>query len=138
MVYLPQFGSHPSTVLLKYAGQWVKTLRILRHERPDVVFVMTPPVFAALPAFWYARRRGASVVIDAHTAAFLLPRWRMFQWLQRALCRAAATTLVSNEHLAGVVRASGAHATVVPDVPVIFASRLSTTAGVYGGRRVLV
>lgn len=123
MVYLPQFGSRPSTVLLKYAGQWVKTRRILRTERPEVVFVMTPPLFAALPAFWYARRTGASVVIDAHTAAFLLPRWRRFQWLQRALCRAAATTLVSNEHLAGVVQACGAHATVVPDVPVIFDPR---------------
>jgi glycosyltransferase involved in cell wall biosynthesis len=123
MVYLPQFGSRPSTVVLKYAGQWLKTGRILRSERPDVVFVMTPPVFAALPAFWYARRTGASVVIDAHTAAFLLPRWRMFQWLQRALCRSAATTLVSNQHLADLVRATGGHATVVPDVPVIFERR---------------
>ena len=60
------------------------TARILRDERPDAVFVMTPPVFAALPAFWYAWRHGAHVVLDAHTAAFLHPRWRRLQWLQRA------------------------------------------------------
>lgn len=121
MVYLPRLGSRPSTILFKYAGQWIRTAGILRRERPDAVFVMTPPVFAALPAFWYARRNGARVVLDAHTAAFLQPRWRRFQWLQRALCRRAATTIVHNEHLAELVRTAGGHVTLVPDVPVIFA-----------------
>jgi glycosyltransferase involved in cell wall biosynthesis len=120
MVYLPQFGSRASTIVFKYIGQWRRTARILREEQPDAVFVMTPPVVAALPAFWYAWRRGKKVVLDAHTAAFLHPRWRRLQWLQRALCRRASTTLVHNEHLAQTVRAMGAHATVVPDVPVIY------------------
>jgi glycosyltransferase involved in cell wall biosynthesis len=99
---------------------WRKTRAILDSERPDVVFVMTPPVFAALPAFWYAKRRGARVVLDAHSAAFMHPRWRHYQWLQRALCRAAATTLVHNAHIAGVVERTGAVATLVPDVPIAF------------------
>jgi glycosyltransferase involved in cell wall biosynthesis len=86
---------------------------------------MVPPVFAALPAFLYAWRRRKRVVLDAHTAAFVFPRWRHFQWLQRALCRRAATTLVSNEHLAELVRAAGAHATLVPDVPIVFHERES-------------
>lgn len=120
MVYLPQFGSKMSTILFKYLGQWRRTSRILRTERPDTVFVMTPPVFAALPAFWYAWRHGKQVVLDAHTAAFLLPRWKHLQWLQRLLCRRAVTTLVSNTHLSDVVRAAGGDATLVPDVPVVF------------------
>ncbi len=120
MVYLPQLGSRASTILFKYVGQWLKTARILRDETPDTVFVMTPPVFAALPAFWYAWRQHKRVVLDAHTAAFLHPRWRRLQWLQRALCRRAATTLVHNEHFAEVVRQMGGHATLVPDVPVIY------------------
>jgi glycosyltransferase involved in cell wall biosynthesis len=121
MVYLPRFGSRASTVLFKYAGQWIKTARILRRERPQVAFVMTPPIIAALPVFWYAWRHRKRVVIDAHTASFLHPRWRRLQWLQRALCRRAATTLVHNDHLAEKVRRAGGHATLVPDVPVIFA-----------------
>jgi glycosyltransferase involved in cell wall biosynthesis len=121
MVYLPRFGSRASTVLLKYAGQWLKTARILREERPDVVFVMSPPVFAALPAFWHAWRRGKQVVLDAHSAAFLHPRWRRLQWLQRALCRRASTTLVHNPHLFELVRAGGADATLVLDVPIRYA-----------------
>jgi glycosyltransferase involved in cell wall biosynthesis len=120
MVYVPQLGSRASTVILKYAVQWWRTARILRREAPDAVFVMTPPLFAAIPAFWYAWNRGRRVVLDAHTAAFLHPRWRRLQWLQSMLCRRAATTLAHNAHLAGLIRAAGAHATLVPDVPVIF------------------
>jgi glycosyltransferase involved in cell wall biosynthesis len=120
MVYLGRLGSRPSTILFKYIGQWRATARILREERPDVVFVMTPPVIAALPAFWYAWTRGKRVVMDAHTAAFLHPRWRRLQWLQRLLCRRAATTIVHNEHLATLVREAGGQATVVPDVPVLY------------------
>jgi glycosyltransferase involved in cell wall biosynthesis len=120
MVYLPRFGSRATTILFKYVGQWFKTAGILRRERPDVVFVMTPPLVAALPAFWYARRHRKQVVLDAHSAAFLHPRWRRLLWLQRALCRRAATTLVHGERIAKFVRDAGGHATLVPDVPITF------------------
>ena len=123
MVYAPAYGSRASTVLFKYAAQWRRTAAILARERPDAVFVMTPPLVAALPAFLYARRHRGRVVLDAHSAAFMHPRWRRFQWLQRAMCRRAATTLVHNEHIARLVRDAGAHATVVPDVPIEYSSR---------------
>jgi glycosyltransferase involved in cell wall biosynthesis len=123
MVYAPIFGSRLSTIALKYAVQWVRTWRILRRERPDTVIVMTPPVFAALPAWWYAWLYGKQLAFDAHTAAFSMPRWRHLQWLQRLLCRSAVTTIVSNEHLAAAVRGAGAHATVVPDIPIEFSRK---------------
>jgi glycosyltransferase involved in cell wall biosynthesis len=120
MVYAARLGSRPSTVILKYAIQWARTVRLLRRERPDVVVVMTPPVFAALPVLAYTRRHGAQLVLDAHTAALLHPRWRHLQWLQRWLCRQAATTFAHTEHVAELVRQAGGHATLVPDVPVLF------------------
>ncbi len=120
MVYAAALGSRPATILLKYLVQWWRTSRLLARERPDVVFVMSPPIIAALPAWWYALRRGKQFVLDAHTCAFVLPRWRLFQGLQRALMRRAATTLVTNEHIANLVRSARAHATLVPDVPIIF------------------
>lgn len=120
MVYEPQLGSRPSTVLWKYWLQGRTTARILRQEAPDVVFVMTPPLVAAVPAFWYAWRRGAKVVLDAHSAAFMHPRWRWLQWLQRWMCRRAATTLVHNPHIAAIVEGAGGHATLVPDVPIVY------------------
>src|SRR5688572_27407788 len=57
MVYAGRFGSRASTILLKYIAQSIETVRVLRRECPDAVFVMTPPLFAALPALWYGWRR---------------------------------------------------------------------------------
>lgn len=122
MVYAPRFGSRASTILLKYATQWIETSRILAREKPDAVFVMTPPVFAALPAFVYAWRHKKKVVLDAHSAAFMHPRWRWLQWLQRVLCRRAATTLVHNPHIASLVSCAGGTTTLVPDVPIVFST----------------
>lgn len=120
MIYAGWLGSRPGTIALKYAVQWWQTSRLLRRTQPRIVFVMSPPVFAALPALWYARRTGAHVVVDAHTCAFVLPRWQPFQGLQQWVCRRAATTLVTSGYMAERVRNAGANATVVPDVPVIF------------------
>ena len=120
MVYLSRFGSHPATVVFKYAGQLIRTLKILRAERPQAVFVMSPPVFAVLAVAWYCRQAGIPFVIDSHTAAYLHPRWRRLQWLQSALSRRAATTIVTNEHLASRIEQAGGHATIVTDVPVTY------------------
>ena len=120
MVYLPSLGSNPATVWLKYLGQAARTFRLLRRDKPQAVFVMAPPIIAAMPAWLYGKLTGTPYVIDAHTAAFLHPRWRRLQWLQRAISRGAATTIVTNDHLAQDLRAAGAHVTIVRDVPVQF------------------
>jgi len=120
MVYWESLGSRPATVWLKYIGQAVRTWRILAAERPSSVFVMTPPVFAALVVWLYCATHRSPFVIDAHTAAFLHPRWRYLQRLQFWLCRRAKTTIVHNEHLRALVESHGGHATVVADIPVRF------------------
>jgi glycosyltransferase involved in cell wall biosynthesis len=120
MVYLGWLGSHPLTVGFKYAGQAWLTWRILLRERPRAVFVMVPPVFAGLAVWLYAAVCRVPFVVDAHTAAFLHPRWAAWQFLQRAMSKRAATTIVTNEHLAAIVRQAGGRATLVPDVPVRF------------------
>jgi glycosyltransferase involved in cell wall biosynthesis len=122
MVYWDWLGSNIVTVWLKYLGQTAATLALLFGQRPHVVFVMAPPVFAVLAVYIYSVLARVPYVIDAHTAAFLHPRWTRLQWLQRFLCRRAATTIVTNEHLAQIVRSSDAHATIVRDVPVKFAA----------------
>ena len=82
---------------------------------------MTPPVFAVLAVvFGTAVGREFRTFIDSHTAAFLQPRWRHFQWLQNALCRRAATTIVTNDYLAQRIASIGGHSTIVTDVPVVY------------------
>lgn len=121
MVYSRGYGSHHLTVPFKYLSQMVKSLRILFRERPAAVFVMTPPVFACLPAWIYSRLTGASFVIDAHTGAFLDSRWRPLLFVHKWFSRAARTTIVTNEYMHGIVRKWNCTATIVRDVPVCFA-----------------
>lgn len=122
MVYSAGFGSHYTTVVFKYLAQTLNSLRILFRERPSVVYVMTPPVFACLPAWIYACITGASYVIDAHTGAFLDQRWKPLLFVHRWFSRAARTTIVTNEFMQDIVKGWDAHATIVRDVPVCFAN----------------
>lgn len=123
MVYWDALGSRPLTVWLKYLGQTVRSWRILRRDAPDAAFVMSPPLVAPLVVWMYCATHRCALVIDAHTAAFLHPRWQRLQWLQFWLCRRARTTIVHNPHLKSLVEAHGGHATVVSDVPVRFETR---------------
>ncbi len=120
MIYSSSWGSHYATILFKYVSQTIKTLRLLWRRRPRVVFVMTPPIIAAVGAWIYCRLTGAKLVLDAHTAALGDPRWTRVLFLHRYYSRRAATTIVTNEHWASLVRSWGAHATIVSDVPIVF------------------
>ncbi|MDQ7065558.1 MAG: glycosyltransferase family 4 protein [candidate division KSB1 bacterium] len=124
-IYWGWLGSHPLTVWLKYFGQFLQTQWVLWREKPDVVFVMIPPLFASLAALPYCKLRNKPFIQDSHTAAFLHPRWQKLQWLQSWLCRHAATTNVTNSFLAKRVTDAGGHATLVRDVPVIYPIRSS-------------
>ncbi|WP_197444001.1 glycosyltransferase [Maioricimonas rarisocia] len=121
MVYSSGWGSNIFTVAFKYLSQTIKTLWLLFRKRPDVVFVMAPPVIACIPVWLYCALCGKSFVIDAHTGAFLHPRWTRLQWIQRFFSRRARTTIVTNTFLQDRVHSWGAHATIITDVPVYFA-----------------
>jgi len=120
MVYLSWMGSHPLTVGFKYLGQTFMTLWHLVCEKPDAIFVMSPPLFAAFPALLWKWLFGVPFVLDCHTGAFSNPRWRRFQRLQHFLGRQAATNLVTNEIHKKLVEENGGKATIVRDVPVVY------------------
>jgi glycosyltransferase involved in cell wall biosynthesis len=88
---------------VRFPVQAWRTWRVLRNERPDVVFVQNPPIFCALVACLYARCYGARYVIDSHTGAFLSPKWRWSVGLHRILSRGALTTIVHNESQGEIV-----------------------------------
>ncbi len=121
LVYSPFWGSRGSTILFKYLVQFVRTFVLLLRRRPKAVFVMTPPVVTCFPIWLYCKLARAKFLIDAHTGAFLDRRWQSTMFLHRFFSRAAATTIVTNDHLADTVRQWGGHATIVRDVPVEFA-----------------
>lgn len=115
-VYRGQRGKYIQAPL-RYVAQTADTWRLLTSERPEIIFVQCPPVFAPLLVALYARRNGARYVVDAHTGAFLSPKWRWSLPLLRTVTRGAVTTLVTNEYLKSLVEGWGAHASILAFTP---------------------
>jgi glycosyltransferase involved in cell wall biosynthesis len=95
--------------------QGLQTWRVLRRERPEVVFVHNPPIFCPLVAALYALWHGAHYVIDSHTGAFLSSRWRWSLGLHRILSQGALATIVHNEHQGRIVAGWGCRFLVLAD-----------------------
>jgi len=103
--------------LCKYFLQTLRTLWILAMDRPRVVLVTCPPVFAMVPVFFYAVVFRARYVIDFHSGSFLEPEWRRWQWLQRFFARRATLSLVHNSDNARVAEEWGIRHLVFPSLP---------------------
>ncbi len=115
---------------VRYLLQAAQTAAILWRERPRLTFVQNPPIFAALVVYLYAWLTGGNYIIDAHSGALLAPWWQWTLPLHAFLSRRAMTTLVTNDHLAGLVRRWGADAYVLADIPADFgAGKAFTVAG---------
>ena len=106
--------------LPKYLVQAALTAGALLVRRPRIVFVQSPPSFAAWVVSAYCRLSGAVYVIDAHSAAFQVRVWRRPRWLHERVARGAVATLVTDEHWAETVRAQGSPVMVIPDAPTEF------------------
>ncbi len=118
MVYFEFFGSNYFTIILKYFFQFIQTLFILLRDRPDVVFVMSPSVFAAIPIYIYCLIFNAGYIIDAHTGAFIDPMWQKVLFLQRFFCQKAIVSIITNRGIAKILEGWGAKHLIIPDVPI--------------------
>ena len=54
-VYYEFLGSNYYTIIFKYCLQFITTLLILIRDRPDVVLVMNPSVFACFPVYLFCK-----------------------------------------------------------------------------------
>ena len=108
------------SALYRYTAQARETWRILSRERPQVIFVQSPPSLAVLCVYAYVRRYGVQYVIDAHSAAFQYWFWTRPQWLFRLLAQHAATTLVTNSFFERIVCNAGGEAMILRDIPTTF------------------
>lgn len=101
----------------RYPLAIVKTLGILRAEKPRVIFAQNPSLILALFAVTYAKLFNKVVVLDAHNAGLfpLEGRYPLLNWIARGLARRADLTIVSNAGLVERVSAWGGNAVAVPD-----------------------
>lgn len=102
---------------LRYAIQSFLTLITLFRERPRVVLVQNPPIFAPLLVWIYCALTGTGLIIDSHTDALQSRVWKWSLPLHRFLSRRALATIVTNEHLSQIVEQWGARTRIITDVP---------------------
>jgi glycosyltransferase involved in cell wall biosynthesis len=124
------------TVPVKYGYQAIKTLRLLFRKHPKIVFVQSPPGFAVLFVYLYCALARARYVVDAHSAALLLPFWTRPGWLWHFLARHAIVTIVTSEHFQEKINGWGGRALVLHDIPTTF--RQAGTYPLNGGFHVMV
>ena len=77
---------------LRYVLQSLKTFAVLIREKPNLVFVQNPPIFAVAIVYIYAKLWKAQYVIDSHTGALLAPWWKWTLPIHAFLSRRAITT----------------------------------------------
>ena len=98
----------------KYVMQAVKTLRILRRERPAAVHVQNPPNFCGLVVHWYCMMFGAKFIIEHHSAAFD-DAWRKLVPLTKFIVKRAEVNIVTSDYWADLVESWGGSALVMYD-----------------------
>ncbi len=84
----------------KYIPQCLKTWIVLWKQAPDVVYVMNPPVFAALSVYLFCLVARTPFIMDTHSPSLYGRRWGWTLPLQRALAKRAAVNIVDQERFA--------------------------------------
>lgn len=105
---------------LRYVLQAIRTIATLIRERPLLVLVQNPPIFAAIVVYIYTKLWKAKYIIDSHTGALLAPWWKWSLPIHAFLSRRAVTTIVTNEHLKALVDSWGARSFILADIPTTF------------------
>lgn len=105
---------------IRYLIQAFRTWSVLRREKPNIIFVQSPPIFAILVVFIFSRLFGSQYVIDTHSSSFFSRTWGLFLPLHRLLSQHSLTTIVPSAQLGEIVKGWGCHSSVVGFTPGIF------------------
>lgn len=93
---------------LKYIPQALKTWWVCFRERPRIVFVTNPPVFAALCVFVYCKLTGRRYIMDTHPPSLYSRRWGWTVPLQRFLVRHAYINITDQVRFKALFESWGA------------------------------
>lgn len=103
----------PLIAPIKYIPQFFKTLQVLLQQRPKVIYVTNPPVFAPMSVWLYCTLTGAQFVMDTHSPALYSRRWGWTRPLQRAAARRALMNITDQERFRRLFDEWGAEAMIL-------------------------
>lgn len=117
--YLPIIG--PENRFLRYFLLCSKTLFLLIKIRPSLIFCQNPSIVLNTFLCCLKNLFGYHLIADRHsnfkfyTLGSNSPKWRLFHTLSKFTLRRSDLTIVTNDHLAQLVKASGGNAVILPD-----------------------
>jgi glycosyltransferase involved in cell wall biosynthesis len=116
---------------LKYPVQALQTIWVLFKYRPLIVFVQDPPTLAAFMVWLCSLVLPLRFIIDTHTQRHLLVDYNFLWGMRRFVARRALTNIVTNEHLAAMLREWGARAIVMEDPPLPIQPEAKALEGIF-------
>lgn len=120
---------HPIFAPFKYVPQCIKTWLVLCRQRPDIVYVMNPPIFAAISVYLYASVARIPFIMDTHTPSLYGNRWRWSLPLQKAMAMRALVNIIDQERFRVQLESWGARGIVLERPPMM----LKSTTGKVNG-----
>ncbi len=102
---------------LKYILQTLKTFQILFSERPRVIYVLNPPIFAPLCVLIYCKLAGAQFVMDTHPPSLYSKRWSWSVPIQRFVSRFALMNVTDQDRFKELFESWGSRALVLENPP---------------------
>lgn len=100
---------------LRYLLQTDETWKVLESQRPRLIFVTNPPIFAALVVYFYCIQSGARFIMDTHSPALYSRRWRWTLLLQRWIARKALINILDQPRYKQLFESWGGRAAVQQD-----------------------
>jgi glycosyltransferase involved in cell wall biosynthesis len=121
MIYYSIFGSNYLSKILKYLFLAIKTFALVIKEKPNIIFVMNPPIFVCIPILAYCTfNKNRGYITDSHASAFSLKIWKLLFPLQRFFFKKAITNIVTNATHGNIIKKCGGDVTIIGDIPVIY------------------
>lgn len=118
LTWMPLNSKSMITAPMRYVRQSIDTWRVLNKQKPAIIIVTNPPIFACMVVYLYCRKTGAQYVMDTHPPALYSRRWAWSLPLQRLLARPALVNVVDQERYQNLFMTWGARAIVLPNLPV--------------------
>ena len=116
-IYYHMFSNSRLLVPVRYFLQTLKTWQILLVQRPTLVHVTNPPIFATLNVFLYCKLFRAQYLLCVHPPSLYSRKWSWTVPLLRFCARHALINILDQERFKTLFESWGARAVVLVKMP---------------------
>jgi glycosyltransferase involved in cell wall biosynthesis len=116
-VYYHMFSDSRLLVPVRYFLQTLKTWQILLAQRPTLIHVTNPPIFATLNVFLYCKLFGAQYLLCVHPPSLYSRKWGWTVPMLRFFARHALINIIDQERFKALFESWKAEAVVLAKKP---------------------